>query len=597
MKQTGLTPVNRETVKPSFSVDGQYGWMKPSYALLRRPVLASSATVLTAIGGMAGALPVETAFGFCALFSAGSIALSLGNRRSDRVRAAERARTLFLSNIGHEIRTPLNGILGMTGLVLDTSLTPEQRTYVNAAKESGETLSVLLEDLLALSDSAGGAMLEIKPRKTDVIQLVESIGEIMVPRAWATDLDLVTTISPGVDAVAELDEQRVRQVLMSLLSQSLNQCQSDGVMLTLSQKPGAAPNTNILTFEIVDTGAGFPSNMLTQAHSQSQVPVGRADLGLMAAKRIATPMAGKIDIENTVTGGRARLSLPVPAAKTKRAPRSEWPVCIVISSSAIVCGALKAKLAYLDRDAFTVPSINHAKARIVQLQSAGTPIGHILIDAEGVQPESLADQLKALNGMDQPRLTSVLMLRPSERKDLDWVQRAGFAGYLMKPVRLRALRRRLNTNEFANEASGSPNTPQRPDTTPTIGPMRILLVEDNDINATLATALLTRSGHYLVRALNGAEAINRAAKEDFDLILMDLNMPVLNGFESARKITAKLKEKTPPIVAFSANSYDTDIEECKKAGMIGHMTKPIDIDVFHKMLSDISGQAKKSQAA
>ena len=574
--------------------------MKIPYALLRRPILASLAAGVVALAGMAGFLPGPVAFSICALFSAGSIALSLGNRRTDKVEAAERARALFLSNLNHEVRTPLNGILGMTNLILDTGLTPEQRTYALATMESGQLLSALIEDLLALSDTAGGANLEINAERSDIISLVESIGEIMAPRAWGHDFELAAVVASGVVSDPEFDSQRVRQVLMSLVSLGLHNCQSDGVLLKLSRGSEAAPDTPNLNFEIKYQGREFSSRALAQGAGTSTEPSGRTELGLMACHRIADAMGGKIRLENTADGGRAQFCLPVPDEKTNLNVKGAWPVSLVVSKSAVIRQALAIQLDALERPVFTTSTIDQAARKIHEMREAGEEIGPVLVDGAGASPETLADMLGVLKGDMDTEFRSILMLRPAERNDLDWIKDAGFDGYLMKPVRMRALRRRLETiaaslvvDDRDDETSRTPVTSFEQ----TASPMRILLAEDNDINATLATALMTKCGHHVVRVENGAEAVVQASDQSFDLILMDLNMPEMNGFEAAERITSAQRIDAPPIIAFSANSYETDILRCEQVGMVGHLPKPIDIDAFHKLLNDISEQVHKSHAA
>jgi len=571
--------------------------MKQAYPLLRRPVLASGGAVLTAFIGMAGALPMPVVLGFCAFFSGTSIALSLSSRRADRIRAAQEARSLFLSTLGHEVRTPLHGMLGMTGLMLDTDLTPEQRTYVRAARESGEALSVLLEDLLAMADQAGGAELEIKATMTDVIRLVEGIGEIMAPRAWSAGLELAVAVTPGVSPGARIDAPRVRQILMTLVSNGLQRSEQGGVILTLSYEFDEETDGGCLIFEVSDRGPEFPDNTLGNPPETQTKPAAGLSLGLATCQRIAEAMRGSIHVDNTPDGGRVKFHLPVTDCRPSRKPRGVWPECLVVSPSPIVRRAVSRQLATLDRTAISTATPDEAARRLSQMRADNTPIGPVFIDAAGQASDVLAAGIKQITGTGESRLCCVLMLTPAERKNLAWIDAAGYDGYLMKPVRLRALRRRLE-DEDPNRAASPGDAKATPAMeVPSIAPMRILLAEDNDINAALATALLTRGGHELVRACDGRQAVELALEADFDLILMDLHMPVLNGFEAAKQITRAQQADAPPIIAFSANSYDTDIQRCEAAGMSGHLPKPIDLADFHEMLVKVARQRKKREAA
>jgi CheY-like chemotaxis protein len=474
-----------------------------------------------------------------------------------------------LASLSHEFRTPLNGVLGMARLLDGTRLTAEQKAYVTALRDSGQHLLTLVNDVLDFAKLGAGGV-ELHPAATSVEDLLRSVAELLSPRAREKGLE-IGWAAPVAPAAVVADEGRLRQILLNFAGNAVKFTKDGGVLITAE-----APEPGRLRFCVTDSGPGVSSSdrdrifeAFAQA-DQAHADLGGAGLGLAIARRLARAMGGEVGVDSPDGGGACfwfEAAFPAAPADAETLVLASRTVGVA-SPNPMVREAARRQIEACGGLARAAETLPEAIART-------RPGDVVLVDASLAGP----------GGRLRPPLQrpAIILLAPDERGRIAGYRRAGFSGYLIKPLRRASLAERaLIAAGAAGPAAPAPGEDERIAAAAAPG-ARILLVEDNPINALLARALLGREGCEVEHATGGEEALAAVQVGGFDLILMDMRMPGLSGEETARRMRAG--GIRTPIVALTANAFEDDRHACLAAGMDDFLVKPLSPDALRGALT------------
>jgi PAS domain S-box-containing protein len=536
-------------------------------------------------------------------------ALEDADRARHAAEAANVAKSQFLANMSHEIRTPLNGVIGMAELLIRKGgLTDQQLRYANVIKGSGDSLLSLINDVLDFSKIEAGK-LELAPVDFDLRSAVEDVVEMLSPKAAAKGLAFACQVPTGTPAHVTGDPDRLRQILINLVNNAIKFTESGEVVIHADVADRDARHVT-MKFSVRDTGLGIPADRLdrlfksfSQVDASTTRKYGGTGLGLAIVKQLAELMGGTVGVESTPGQGStfwftARFAVVAndhPARSCTLADSFKGLRILAVDDQPTYLEVLREQLATWGLDLHTCTSGDAAVAAIRTAAAAGTPFRVAIVDMmmPGTDGPAVARQIATDPGL---RDTALILLTAMDNPfDPAAMKAVGFAACLTKPVRHSTL-----FDTLANVLSTKPAPTAAPAVAPqpsSLSPIRahVLLAEDNEVNQEVAREILTDTGLTVEVVNNGAAALAAATSKKFDLILMDCQMPEMDGFEATRRLRAA--GLTLPIVALTANAISGDRERCLAAGMTDYVSKPIDPEQLLATLRRLLGTTTPAPAA
>ena len=566
--------------------DGAYSWVSDEQHLIRD----SKGEPLEVVGSWSN-IETRKAAEQALLAAQGEL-----EKATEAALAASEAKSAFLANMSHEIRTPMNAIIGLSHLALKTDLMPRQRDYVVKIKHSGQHLLGIINDILDFSKIEAGK-LAVENIDFDLDKVLENVGNLISEKASAKGLELIFDIEPTVSSYFRGDPLRLGQILINFCNNAVKFTEK-GEVVVRAQVVDDAKDSQLILFSVSDTGIGLTQEQIgrlfqafQQADASTTRKYGGTGLGLAIAKRLAELMGGTIEVTSELGKG-STFRFSARLGKAAMAPRRRilqsdlrGRRVLIIDDNAQARSVLSGMLTNLSFIADEAPSGQEGIEMVRQAAEAREPYDIIFVDWQmpGLDGIETGKRILGLTNLDPP--PHLVMVTAYGREEvLKQAEESGFENVLIKPV---------TSSILFDTAIGALGADLEATEAEAAGPSfdiehmrgaRVLLVEDNEINQEVAIGQLEDAEVFVDLAENGADAVRMVRESEYDIVLMDMQMPVMDGIEATRILRSDPRFQSLPIIAMTANALVSDRELCLEAGMNDHIAKPIDPDQLFGVL-------------